>query len=108
MGPHIGGEHQLLAVAVGDALHVGGDKGGVIHLDAQLFHRRDQKISVAFAQQNGGEQLDHALALNRRFLVIPGAVAGDAHIDIVLTLRLPFVHRGQPLFVLVGFFQQRQ
>src|SRR3546814_18758249 len=60
-------------------------------LDANFFHRSDQEVIIAVAADDGGEQLDHRLSPDRRAQVIPGAITGDAHVDIAAEVRVPQV-----------------
>ena len=71
-----------------------------LDLDVELLDRRDQHVpAVGLAPQDGREQADHRRPPDRRALVIPGAVAGDAHARMAAALRIPLVDRRQPALV---------
>src|SRR5438067_11221340 len=55
--------------------------------------------AVRFAPQHGREQADHRRPFDRRSLMIPGAVAGDAHAGLAATVRIPLVDRRQSALV---------
>ena len=68
----------LLAFAF--ALHLDRAEGGRVDLDLELFDRRDEHVAaVGLAAQDGREQPDHRRPADRLALMVPGAVAGDAH-----------------------------
>ena len=84
----------LLAFAF--ARHLDRPEGGRFDVDLELFDRRDQHMAaVGLAPQHGREQPDHRRPADRRAVVIPGAVAGDAHARMAAALRIPAVDRRQ-------------
>ena len=74
-----------------------GQERRVVDLDAALLHRRDQKVFVALALEHRGEQLHQRRPADRRLQVEPGAVGGDAHVEIAAKRRVPPLDRRRPL-----------
>ncbi len=76
-------ERQYLAAP--GALHgkFNGGKGRVLDKDAALFNRGAQPENpVIIPPQYGGKEFDQGFARDRAALVIPGAVPGDADVEI--------------------------
>src|SRR5262245_14396826 len=65
----------------------------VVHRDAALLDRRDQKIPVAFTLEYGSKQLDQRGPADWRLHVEPGAVGRDPHVEIAAKRRIPQVYR---------------
>ena len=86
---------ERLLVSGAGRLHLYRSKGSILDLNAAFFHRCfEPEIARFVAFQDRGEQLDHGLAVDRRSLVMPGAVARDAHIDVAAEIfRLRSVFR---------------
>src|SRR5262249_30917226 len=90
---HIGAEVQRsprLAL-----LHVQLDRKErrIVDGDAAFLYRRDEEMLVALALENGGEELHQRRTADGCFLIEPGAVGGDAHVDIAAIGRIPQMHR---------------
>ncbi|MCY1358684.1 hypothetical protein D9M69_452260 [compost metagenome] len=91
----VGGKAQHLRLALAFHVHRNRHERRIVDLDPDLFHRCDQEIIIAVAANDGGEQFDHRLAPDRRAQVVPGAVPGDAHVDVAAEIGIPQVHRRQ-------------
>src|SRR5438874_485203 len=79
----IGPEDQLLIAARALHFDLDRDEGRVLDHDAAAFGGGHQPVAaVGFAAQYGGEQLDQGDAVDRRAPIIPGAVAGDPHVEV--------------------------
>ena len=86
----IGPEDQLLAAAVAGGGQLHGEKGNVLDLDAAALGRGDEPIGpVGVAAQDRGEQLDQRQPADRRPVMMPGAVAGDADAEIAAIAHEP-------------------
>src|ERR1043166_14482 len=73
------------------------EKRRVVDRDPAFLDRRYQEILVAFALEHRGEQFDQRGAPDWGLLIKPGAVGGDAHVDIAAIGRIPQVDRRQAL-----------
>ena len=72
-------------------------KAVALHLDVKLLDGRHRYMpAVRLAPQHGREQPHHCRPSDRRSLVIPGAIARDAHPRIAAALRVPLVDRRKP------------
>ena len=90
----MGAEAQHLLPALARGGHFHGEERRVVDLDADLLHRRHQIVAaVRIVAQDRRKQLHHPLSPDRRAEIVPGAVAGDAQIDIAAELRVPQMHR---------------
>ena len=69
----------------------------ILDLDAALLNGRDQEILFALALEHRGEQLDQRRPADRRLEIEPGAVGGDAHVEIAAKRRIPALDRRRPL-----------
>jgi hypothetical protein len=89
----IGAEMQnaLPRLCLDSELH--GEERRVIDLDAAFLHRRDEIIFVLFALEHRGEELHQRRPPDGRLEIVPGAVGGDAHIEVAAERRVPQVHR---------------
>ena len=67
----------------------------VVHNDADLFNRSDQKIPLALAPEDAREQLDQPRSPDRRAFVKPRPVPRDADVDLAAIGRVPQMHRRQ-------------
>ncbi|MNC53204.1 hypothetical protein D3C75_1025950 [compost metagenome] len=102
----IGGKAQDLSLTLTFHVHGNRHERRIVDLDADFLDRGDEEIIIAVAADDGGEQLDHRLAPDRRAQVVPGTVTGDTHVDIATEVRVPQMHRWQPLFGLGNLRQQ--
>nr|BFE95306.1 hypothetical protein GCM10020185_58420 [Pseudomonas brassicacearum subsp. brassicacearum] len=92
----IGGEAQQLPFPLPFDLKGHGHERRVIDLDADFFfHRGNQEVIIAVAADDGREQLDHRLSPDGRTQVVPGAVPGDAHVNVAAEVGIPQVDRRQ-------------
>src|SRR5436309_11656884 len=79
----IGPEDQLLIATRALHFDFDRDEGRVLDHDTAAFGGGHQPVAaVVFAAQHGGEQLDQGDAVDRRAPIIPGAVAGDPHVEL--------------------------
>ena len=79
----IGAKPEDLAVTYAFGVAFDRREGGVVDQDPAALGRRDQPVFArVVALQDGRKELDQRLACNRRALVEPGAVAGDANIEV--------------------------
>ena len=69
----------------------------VVDHDAAFLDRRDQEVLVPFPLEHRGEQLDQRRPADRRLQVEPGAVGGDAHVEIAAEWRIPQMDRRRAL-----------
>ena len=98
------GDHRVAAVeaegeAAGMALALAGHferaEGRRFDLDGELLGRGDEDVAaVGLAAQHAREQAHHRLAADRIAFMIPGAVAGDAHVRCAAVGGVPLVDRG--------------
>ena len=58
---------------------------------------RHEHVALRVLAQDRGEQLDQRRPADRRAVVEPGAVGGDAHVDLAAKGRVPALDRRQPL-----------
>jgi len=88
-------QHLLLALA----LHVQrySHERGIVNANANLLDRSNQEIVIAIAANDGRKQPHHRFAPDRRAQVVPGAIAGNAHVDVAAEVRVPQMHRRQAL-----------
>src|SRR5262245_54778180 len=85
----------LLATGLVDAkLHR--HERSVVDRDPAFFDWGHQEVLVPFPLEHRGEQLDQGEPADRGLEVEPGAVGGDAHVEIAAKWRIPEVHRGCP------------
>src|SRR6218665_990298 len=104
---HVGGKAQHLRLTL--AFHFNADRHEwrIVDGDADLFHRGNQEIGIAVATNDGGEQPHHGFAANGRAQVVPGAITGDAHVDIAAEIRVPQVDRRQALVAAFGDLREQ-
>src|SRR5438270_4926363 len=89
-----------LVAAFSLTAHFDRAKGGGLHLDLELLHRRHQKVaSVGFTPQYRCEQAHHGRPAARLSFMVPGTVACDAHSRITAMRGLPLLDRRQAAFV---------
>ena len=70
-------------------------QGGRFDLNGQFLGRGDEDVAAVWlAPEDGREQAHHRLAPDRIALMIPGAIAGDAHVRIAAVGGMPLVDRG--------------
>ena len=70
--------------------HLDRPEGGGLDLDLELLDRGHQHVAaVGLAPQDGREQAHHRRPADRRAVMIPGAVAGDAHPRMAAALGIP-------------------
>src|SRR4029077_3129337 len=79
-------------------LHLDRGERRVVDRDADLLDRGDEKILLAFALEHRRKQLGQRVPPDRRFQVEPGAVGGDAHVEVAAERRIPQMHRRRALF----------
>ena len=65
------------------------NKWNVIDRDATLLDRRDEIIFVPFPLEHGSKQLHQRRPADRGLEIEPGAVGGDAHIEVAAERRIP-------------------
>lgn len=91
------GEGALIAFAF--AGHGNGAERGAFDLYRQLFDRGDEDMAaIRFAAEHGGEEADHRRAGDPAALMIPTAVAGDAHFAVAAMIGIPSIDRGMAAF----------
>src|SRR6266852_194798 len=73
------------------------EKRRVLDDEAAFLDRRHQKILVVLPFEDGGEQLHQRRPPDRGPEIEPGAVGGDAHVEIAAERRIPQVDRRRPL-----------
>jgi hypothetical protein len=73
------------------------DERRVFDDDPDLLHRRNQEVIFALPLEHGGEQADQCRPSDRSFQIVPGAVAGDPHVDIAAKWWIPEVNRRRAL-----------
>src|SRR5262245_46246581 len=100
----IGAEAQERASFVALPSHLDRDERPIINADADLLHRRNQKMLAVLALQNGGEQSHQRGTSDWRPHVEPSTIPCDSHVEIATERRIPQVHRGQPLSGRRGFY----
>src|SRR5260221_10943297 len=89
-------EGEALVAAFALAAHLDRAEGGGFNLDVELLDRSDEHMaSIQLAPEDGRKQADHRGAADRASVVIPGAVARDAHARISAMLGIPAVDRRQ-------------
>jgi hypothetical protein len=93
----IGAEVKLPAMPARLDLELDRQERRVVDHDPAFLDRRDQEVLVAFPLEHRGEQLDQRQPSDRRLQVEPGAVGGDAHVEIAAEGRIPQVHRRRAL-----------
>jgi hypothetical protein len=77
--------------------HLDGEERRVLDRDADALDRRHEHESLRILAQHRGEELYERRPADRRAVVEPGAVGGDAHVDLAAIGRLPALDRGRPL-----------
>ena len=102
-------EHDIAAVepesdpalaAFALALHLDRSERRGFDVDVELLDGRHQHVAaVRFSAQHGREQANHRGPPDRCTLMVPGAVASDAHIGVTAALRVPFVDGRQSAFI---------
>src|SRR5512144_12029 len=93
----VGAELKNLSGIASDGFHFDSKKGRILNNDPDLFDRRHQKMLVAFPLEHRCKQFDQSRPPDRRFLVKPGAVSRDPHVDIAAKWRIPKLHGRVPL-----------
>ena len=79
----IGPESQRLVAAGARCGNLDRGEGRVLDRDAAALGRRDQPVfAVAFAAQDGGEQLDQRFPVDGGPAIKPGPIRGDSHVKI--------------------------
>jgi hypothetical protein len=87
-------ESDLPIPAFSFGVHPNCPEGRGFDIDFQLLDRGHQHMAaVRLAPENRREQPDHRRAADRRALVIPGAVARDAHVAMAAAVRIPLLDR---------------
>src|SRR5262249_59184888 len=86
---HIGAEAERLARVAALDRELDRQERRVVDGDAAFFHWRDQEISVPFPLEHRSEQLNQSRPPDRRLEVEPGAVRGDAHVEVAAERRVP-------------------
>src|SRR3984957_11181236 len=89
----IGAKVQHAAFGAILDIELDGEKRRVVDSDAALLHRRNQEVTVALALEPRGDRLHQRRPADRRLHVEPGAVGGDAHIEIAAERRVPALDR---------------
>jgi hypothetical protein len=74
-----------------------GEEWRVLDDQPAFLDRRHQEIFVPFALQHRSEQLYQRRPADRGLQIEPGAVRGDAHVEVPAKRRVPKVHRWRPL-----------
>ena len=93
----IGAEPQQPASIVALLEHLDRQKRRIVDADADLLHRRHEKVLAVLALENRRKQPDQRRPPDRRPHVEPRTIAGDSHVEIAAERRIPQMHRGQPL-----------
>ena len=76
--------------------HLDRSEGRAFHFDVELLDRGDEHMAaVRLAPQDGREQSHHRRAPDRLAVVVPGAVARDAHPGIAAAIGVPLIDRRQ-------------
>ena len=89
-------EGDALIAAVAFADHLDRAEGGRFNLDVELLDGGDEDVTaIGLAAQNGREQADHRGAPDWLSVMIPGAVARDAHPEFAAALGVPSLDRRQ-------------
>jgi hypothetical protein len=91
----IRGESKLLHLSVTANVQEHGDKGCIVDADAHLFARRDEMKAVRILAQDRGKQAHEFAPGKRRALMVPGAVARNANVDVAAMGRVPALDRRQ-------------
>ena len=78
-------------------LELDGEEWCILDKDPAFFHRGDEIILVPFPLEDRGEQFHQRQPADRRFQVIPGAVGGDAHVEVAAERRIPKLDRRRAL-----------
>jgi len=94
---HIGAKRERARSPLAFLLHLDRGERRIVDRDADLLDRRDEKVSPGFALEHRGEQLDQRGTPDRRLEIEPGAVGGDAHVEVAAERRVPQVNRGRAL-----------
>src|SRR5580692_312953 len=89
----IGAKVQHAAFGAILDIELDGKERRVVDGDAALLHRRYEEVAVALALEHRGEQFYQRRPADRRLHVEPGAVGGDAHIEIAAERRVPALDR---------------
>ena len=88
-------EAQDLLPAAAFGHQFDGDEGRVFDDDAAHLGRRDQPVVADLvAGEHRGEQADELFAADGRAVVIPGAIAADAHVEIAAQRSAPGARLG--------------
>ena len=87
------GEGQGLIPVRSRYVEIHGQKRGIVDGDADLFNRGDKKVIVPLTLQDRREEPHKRRAADGGAKVEPGAVAGDAHVDLAAKGRVPQVNR---------------
>ena len=93
----IAGEVQHLLLTLTFHIQRHSHERRIVDADAHLLYRGNQEVVIAIAADDGGKQPHHRLATDRRTQVIPGAITGDAHVDVTAEVRVPQMYRRQAL-----------
>ena len=93
----IAGEAQHLLLTLTFHIQRHSHERRIVDADAHLLYRGNQEVVIAIAADDGGKQPHHRLATDRRTQVIPGAITGDAHVDVTAEVRVPQMYRRQAL-----------
>ena len=73
--------------------HLDREEGRVLDRDADALDRRDEHEALRIAAQDRGEQLYEGGPADRRAVIEPGSVGGDAHVDVAAERRVPALDR---------------
>ena len=93
----IGSETQQGAAFVVFLAHLDRKKRRVIDADADLFHRRHEKVLAVLALEDRGKKPNQRRPADWRAHVKPRTIACDSHVDVAAERRIPQMHRRQRL-----------